>query len=66
MDYAQVAESVGASKQGAALLERLTLGGPAVVDELRGDGGRGLDVDQPELAGAGGASDDRGEHRPAG
>lgn len=29
------------------LLERLAAGGPAVVDELSGEGGRGLDVGQP-------------------
>ena len=48
-DYAQVAADVPAvSAQGAVLLERLAAGGPAVVDELRGEGGRGLDVGQPD------------------
>ncbi|HEV2373673.1 MAG TPA: NB-ARC domain-containing protein [Streptosporangiaceae bacterium] len=30
------------------LLERLLEGGPAVVDEMRGDGAKGLDVGQPD------------------
>jgi WD40 repeat protein len=48
-DYAQVAGDESAvSAQGAVLLEQLAAGGPAVVDELRGDGGRGLDVGQPD------------------
>ncbi len=45
-DYARVAADVSA--QGAVLLERLRTGGPAVVDDLLGDDGRGLDVDQPQ------------------
>jgi WD40 repeat protein len=32
----------------ARLLERLREGGPAVVDDLRGDGAKGLDVGQPD------------------
>ena len=48
-DYAQVAADVSAvSAQGRLLLERLAAGGPAVVDELAGVGGRGLDVGQPD------------------
>ena len=47
-DYAQVAVDVPAvSAQGAVLLKRLTAGGPGKVDELRGDGGRELNVNQP-------------------
>ena len=44
-DYALVAPDVSA--QGAVLLERLRTGGPAVVDDVLGDEGRGLDVGQP-------------------
>ena len=47
-DYAQVADALAVSAQGAVLLERLAASGPAVVDELAGDGGRGLDVGQPD------------------
>ncbi len=48
-DYAQVAADAPAvSAQGAVLLEQLAAGGPAVVDELRGEGGRGLDVGRPD------------------
>ena len=48
-DYAKVAADVPAvSAQGAVLWERLAAGGPAVVDELAGGGGRGLDVGQPD------------------
>jgi WD40 repeat protein len=47
--YAQVAENASAvSVQGALLVDQLTAGGPAVVDELRGDGRRDLDVGQPD------------------
>jgi WD40 repeat protein len=46
VDYARVAADV--STQAAALLEQLAAGGPAVVDELLGDGGRVLDVGQPQ------------------
>jgi hypothetical protein len=45
-DYAQVAADVSA--QGAVLQQRLRAGGPAVVDDLLGDAGRGLDVGQPQ------------------
>ncbi len=45
-DYARVAPDVSA--QGAVLLERLRAGGPAVVDDLLGEAGRGLDVGQPQ------------------
>ena len=45
-DYARVAADVSA--QGEKLLERLRVGGPAVVDDLLGDAGRGLDVGQPQ------------------
>ena len=62
-DYAQVAADVSA--QGTVLLERLRAGGPAVVDELLGDAWRGLDVGQPQAAGAGGAGHDRGQYQPA-
>ena len=44
-DYARVAADVIA--QAAVLLERLRAGGPAVVDDLLGEAGRGLDVGQP-------------------
>jgi WD40 repeat protein len=44
-DYARVATDVSA--QGAGLLERLHVGGPAVVDDLLGEDGRGLDVGKP-------------------
>ena len=48
-DYAQVTADVSTvSAEGAVLLERLIAGGPAVVDELAGEGGRGLDVGQPD------------------
>src|ERR1019366_354564 len=45
-NYAQVAADVSA--QGAVLQQRLRAGGPAVVDDLLGDAGRGLDVGQPQ------------------
>ena len=45
-DYGRVAADVPA--QAAVLLERLRAGGPAVVDDLRGRAGRGLDVDKPQ------------------
>jgi hypothetical protein len=45
-DYARRAADVSA--QGAVLLVRLRVGGPAVVDEVLGAGGRGLDVGQPQ------------------
>ena len=44
-DYARMAPDVSA--QGAVLLGRLRAGGPAVVDDLTGDAGRGLDVGEP-------------------
>ncbi|HEV3293785.1 MAG TPA: NB-ARC domain-containing protein, partial [Streptosporangiaceae bacterium] len=48
-DYAQMAADVSAvSAQGTVLVERLAAGGPAVVDELASEGGRGLDVGQPD------------------
>ena len=48
-DYAHMAADVSAvSAQGKMLLERLAAGGPAVIDELAGDGGQGLDVGQPD------------------
>ena len=45
-DYGRVAADVPA--QAAVLLERLRAGGPAVVDDLRGRAGRGLDVNKPQ------------------
>ena len=45
-DYARVAAEVDA--QGAVLLEQLRAGGPAVVDEVLGEGDRTLDVGQPQ------------------
>ncbi len=45
-DYARVAAEVDA--QGAALVEQLRAGGPAVVDEVLGEGDRTLDVGQPQ------------------
>ena len=45
-DYARMAPDVSA--KGAVLLERLRAGGPAVVDDLLGDAGRGLDVGKPQ------------------
>ena len=45
-DYAQLAPDVSA--RGAELLERLRTGGPAVVDDLLGDAGSGLDVGKPQ------------------
>src|ERR1035441_9179646 len=45
-NYAQVAADVSA--QGAVLQQRLRAGGPAVVDDLLGAAGRGLDVGQPQ------------------
>ena len=48
-DYAQVAADVSAvSAQGAVLVERLTTGGPAVVDEFLGGGVRALDAGLPD------------------
>jgi NB-ARC domain len=44
--YARVATDV--SGQGAVLVARLRAGGPAVVDDLLGQPGSGLDVGQPE------------------
>ena len=44
-DYARVAADV--SEQAMGLLEKLRAGGPAVVDDLLGGTGRGLDVAQP-------------------
>ena len=44
-DYAHVAEDVSA--QGAILIERLRLGGPATVDKVLGETVRGLDVGRP-------------------
>jgi hypothetical protein len=46
-DYAQVADAAAVSAQGKVLLGQLEAGGPGVVDEFRGDRGRGLDVGQP-------------------
>jgi WD40 repeat protein len=43
---ARVAPDV--SVHGAALVERLRIAGPAVVDDLLGDADRGLDVGQPD------------------
>ncbi len=45
-DYARVAADVSA--QGTVLLEQLRAGGPAVVDDVLGEVGRGLDVGQPQ------------------
>jgi hypothetical protein len=45
-DYARMAPDV--STKGAVLLDRLRAGGPAVVDDLLGDTGRGLDVGRPQ------------------
>ena len=45
-DYARLAPDVSA--KGAMLAERLCAGGPAVVDDILGDSGRGLDVGQPQ------------------
>lgn len=45
-DYARLATDVSA--QGAVLLQRLHAGGPAVVDDLLGEAGRGLNVGQPQ------------------
>jgi WD40 repeat protein len=45
-DYARLAPDVSA--QGTVLTERLLAGGPAVVDDILGDPGRGLDVGQPQ------------------
>ena len=44
-DYARVAADVSA--QGTVLLDRLRVGGPAVVDDVLGDESRGLDVGKP-------------------
>ena len=46
VDYARVASDVSA--QGAMLVERLRTVGPAVVDELAGAAGQGLDVGKPD------------------
>jgi hypothetical protein len=40
--------SAQAPSEGAVLQQRLRAGGPAVVDDLLGDAGRGLDVGQPQ------------------
>ena len=45
-DYGRVAADVPA--QAVVLLDRLRVGGPVAVDDLRGDAGRGLDVDRPQ------------------
>ena len=47
-DYARVADGPAVSAQAAVLLRQLAAGGPGVVDEFRGDRGRGLDVDRPD------------------
>lgn len=48
VDYAEAtADSSAVSAQAAALVDRLTAGGPAVVDQIAGDRVRGLDVGQP-------------------
>ena len=47
-DYVQVADVSAISAQGAMLLERLAVGGPAAIDELSGDQRRRLDVGQPQ------------------
>ena len=47
VNYAQVADAQAVSARAAELLQRLTAGGPAAVEEYLGEGGRGLDVSQP-------------------
>ena len=47
VNYAKVADASAVSAQAEELLQRLTAGGPAAIEEHLGEGGRGLDVSQP-------------------